>query len=220
MGAVNREDVDRFLAESHDVIEDWHGGPDSAQWHADGSHEEAEVRGHYGDIRPASRRSPWASDVANCTCRTWPERGCDVHPIRHRRDPAREAERRRLHDHYQTDEAEWLASMFPPPEDLVRGNLWPRPTADAFPGRYHTALSTVDRTRLWRYVLATPDRVARFFIPQRTGYSDLQPGEGWLQVHTARLVRFGGVGGHWPVVVDDMGRCCGPVLLDIIERPF
>lgn len=32
-------DVDEFLAEADDVIDEWHGSVDAAQWAADGSHE-------------------------------------------------------------------------------------------------------------------------------------------------------------------------------------
>lgn len=47
---MNRDEVDDFLSRADDVIEDWEGSGDSASWSPDGSHEEAEIRGHYGDI--------------------------------------------------------------------------------------------------------------------------------------------------------------------------
>lgn len=44
---MSRADVDAFLAQCDDVIEDWEGSVDAAGWAADGSHEPAEIAGDY-----------------------------------------------------------------------------------------------------------------------------------------------------------------------------
>lgn len=44
---MNRDQVDAFLAEADDVIEDWEGSTDSASWSGDGSHEVDEIAGGY-----------------------------------------------------------------------------------------------------------------------------------------------------------------------------
>lgn len=43
---MNRDEVDAFLAEADDVINDWEGSADSAAWSGDGSHE-TEISGDY-----------------------------------------------------------------------------------------------------------------------------------------------------------------------------
>jgi hypothetical protein len=49
---MNREEVDAFLAEADDVIDDWEGSIDAASWSGDGSHE-TEISGesYYDDAR-------------------------------------------------------------------------------------------------------------------------------------------------------------------------
>lgn len=53
---MSTRDVDAFLAESQDVLDDyvtWHGSADSATWAADGSHEPDQISGdYYGDDYP------------------------------------------------------------------------------------------------------------------------------------------------------------------------
>lgn len=44
---MSRADVDAFLAQADDVIDNWAGSMDSASWSADGGHEPAEIGGHY-----------------------------------------------------------------------------------------------------------------------------------------------------------------------------
>ncbi|NHN55786.1 hypothetical protein G9U51_08350 [Calidifontibacter sp. DB0510] len=55
MLTVPSDDVDAFLAECDDVIDDWNGSADSASWSADGSHE-VDTDGNYyaEDPRPRS----------------------------------------------------------------------------------------------------------------------------------------------------------------------
>lgn len=53
---MSSRDVDNFLAESQEVLDDyvtWHGSADSATWAADGSHEPDQISGdYYGDDHP------------------------------------------------------------------------------------------------------------------------------------------------------------------------
>ncbi len=52
---MSRADVEDFLAELDDVVDDWEGSADSATWAADGSHEPTELDGeYYGYDSPGS----------------------------------------------------------------------------------------------------------------------------------------------------------------------
>ncbi len=56
-------DLDKFFAEADDIIENWHGGLDSNEWHADGSHQPAQIGGdYYGSDYPAGVPDDEAAD--------------------------------------------------------------------------------------------------------------------------------------------------------------